>query len=243
MQKGKEHSGEYIFRTVRDYIRSIDSSINPYLALFGCSDEVTGSADAARASVFGGFGGIFTTRIIGSQIFYQQIQIATSRGHRSNVFEVNVHIGEMIEDGHKVYGALVGRDGHKRATCGALANVLDDLHNNPSETPQISRTEDGEVYLDFLGTLKFRLRPHFKEILAAENPVMAITKINLDVQVHDLIHQLQRIMTKDPSYAPMFVYGTIAYNRVAQPDTKSLEHFYALHGDRRDQVVNLLHLA
>jgi hypothetical protein len=39
------------------------------------------------------------------------------------------------------------------------------------------------------------------------------------------------------------VYGTIAYNRVAQPDTKSLEHFYALHGDRPDQVVNLLHLA
>ena len=240
MEKGKEYSGEYLFRNVRDQIRSIHPEVNPYLALFGCSDEVNGAADAVRASVFGGYGGIFTTRIIGSQIFYQQIKIAISRGHRSNVFEVNVHIGEMIENGRKIYGTLIGRDGNKRATCGALAHVLEDFHQNPGETPSLSQTIDGEVYLDFLATLKFRLKPHVSKILAAENPRLEITKSNLDVQVRELIRQLQKTLANDPSLAPMFVYGTIAYNRTAQPDTTSLEHFYSLEGDQQSHCTDLL---
>jgi hypothetical protein len=58
--------------------------------------------------------------------------------------------------------------------------------------------------------------------------VLEITKLNLQVQVNELTRQLQRLIANDPSVAPMFVYGTIAYNRTAQPDTTSLEHFYVV---------------
>ena len=224
-------------------IHSSHPEINPYLALFGCSDEVTGSADAVRANVFGGYGGIFTTRIIGSQIFYQQIKVAISKGHRSNVFEVNVHIGEMIENGRKIYGTLIGRDGNKRATCGALAHVLEEFRENPEATLSITQTVDGEDHLDFLATLKFRLKPHIAHILAAENPALEITKKNLDVQIQELIRQLQKMLAKEPALAPMFVYGTIAYNRTNQPDTKSIEHFYVLEGDQPAQCADFLRSA
>lgn len=240
IEKSKEYSGEYLFRNVRDQIHSTHPEINPYLALFGCSDEVTGSADAVRANVFGGYGGIFTTRMIGSQIFYQQIKIAISRGHRSNVFEVNVHVGEMLENGRKIYGTLIGRDGNKRATCGALAHVLEDFCRNPDEVPSVSQTVDGEPYLDFLATLKFRLKPHIPKILSAEDRVLEITKTNLDVQIRELIRQLQKTLANEPSLAPMFVYGTIAYNRTTQPDTESIEHFYVLEGDQPSQCIDFL---
>lgn len=240
IEKGKEYGPEYLFRSVRDRIHAIHPEINPYLALFGCSDEVTGSADAIRANVFGGYGGIFTTRVIGSQIFYQQIKVAVSRGHRSNVFEVNVHIGDMEENGRRVHGFLVGRDGQKRATCGALAHVLEDFQKNPNEILSVSQTVDGEQHLDFLGTLKFRLKSHRSEILFSSNPVMSITKKNLEVQILDLIRLLQKMLAADPDLAPMFVYGTIAYNRTVQPDTKSLEHLYLIEGAAAGDVKSLI---
>lgn len=240
IQKGKQYGGEYLFRAVRDRIHAERPDTRPYLALFGCSDEVTGSADAIRASVFGGYGGIFTTRVIGSQIFYQQIKVAISKGHRSNVFEVNVHIGEMSENGRLVYGQLVGRDGQMRNTCGALAHVLEDFREKPDEALSISQMVDGERYIDFLGTLKIRLKSHQSEILAAEVPAIAITRMNLDVQIAELIRQLQKILAVEPGLAPLFVYGTIAYNRTTQPDTKSLEHFYVLDGVHPDRAKSLI---
>ena len=240
IEKGGEYGAEYLFRVVRDRMHAAHPQLQPYLALFGCSDEVTGEADSARSSVFAGYGGIFTTRIIGSLIFYQQIQVATSRGHRSNVFEVNVHIGEVEENGRRIYGALVGRDGQKRSTCGALAHVLEDFRANPDEVLSISKMTDGEKHLDFLGMIKFRLKPHVDQILRAANPVLAITRKNLEVQTHDLIQHLQKTLTKDPDLAPFFVYGTITYNRTMQPDTESLEHFHILEGGDPKDLLSLL---
>lgn len=114
---------------------------------------------------------------------------------------------------------------NKRATCGALAHVLEDFCRNPEEVPSVSQTIDGESYLDFLATLKFCLKPHIPKILAAEDRVLEINKTNLDVQVRELTRQLQKTLANEPSLAPMFVYGTIAYNRTTQPDTESIEHF------------------
>lgn len=242
IEKSREYSAEYLFRNLRDRIHSLHPEMSPYLALFGCSDEVIGTADAIRANVFGGYGGIFTTRVIGSQIFYQQIKVAVSRGHHSNVFEVNVHIGELEENGRKVYGALIGRDGMKRSTCGALAHVLDDFQNKPDEQLSISENQDGEQHLDFLGMIKFRLKSHQSEILKSPSPMLEITKRNLEVQTKELIRHLQKMLAADggAGMAPVFVYGTIAYNRTIQPDTEALEHFYLLEGSRADQIKNLL---
>ena len=228
IKPGKEYDPEYLFRTVRDRIHSVHAGIDPYLALFGCSDEVNGSADSTRAGVFGGYGGIFTTRIIGSQIFYQQIKVATSRGHRSNVFEVNVHIGEIEKDGRRTYGMLIGRDGQKRATCGALAHVLEDFQKRPDDELSISMTDGEEKHLDFLAMLKFRLKPHVAGILSAPDPIQEITRKNLDVQIKDLVRHLQNMIAADKTLAPLFVFGTISYNRTTQPDTNSLNHFYIL---------------
>lgn len=243
LERGKEYDGEYLFRYVRDRIHSIDPKVSPYLALFGCSDEVTGTADSMRANVFGGYGGIFTTRVIGSQIFYQQIKVAISRGHRSNVFEVNVHIGETEENGRRVYGALVGRDGTRRAACGALAHVLEDFQTKPDEPISIStKTQDGEQHLDFLSMIKFRLKSCRSEILKSPEPMLEITKRNLEIQTKELCRHLQKMLATDTGdgLVPVFVYGTIAHNRTTQPDTESLEYLYLLEGPRPDQLRDLL---
>lgn len=242
IRKGKEYCAEYLFQNMRDWIHAIHPETVPYLALFGCSDEVTGVADSVRAGVFGGYGGIFTTRVIGSQIFYQQIRVAISRGHRSNVFEVNVHIGESEENGHRVYGSLVGRDGRKRSACGALAHVLEDFQTKPAEELSISQTQDGEQHLDFLGMIKHRLKSHRSEILKSPEPMLAITRKNLEVQTRELIRHLQKMLGSKlvAGLPPVFVYGTIAFNRTVQPDTESLEHFYVLEGAAPDQLRKLL---
>ncbi|OGH56239.1 MAG: hypothetical protein A3G34_06020 [Candidatus Lindowbacteria bacterium RIFCSPLOWO2_12_FULL_62_27] len=242
VRKGAEYDADYLFRNVRDAIHALHPETTPYLALFGCSDEVTGSADAVRTGVFGGYGGIFTTRVIGSQIFYQQIRVAISRGHRSNVFEVNVHIGESEEAGRRTYGSLIGRDGRKRSACGALAHVLEDFQTKPDEELSISQTQDGERHLDFLGMIKFRLKPHQAEILKSPDPMMAITRKNLEVQTAELVRHLQKMLASDlgAGLAPVFVYGTLAFNRTVQPDTESIEHFYMLEGNAPDQLRNLL---
>lgn len=236
--RSREYSPDHLFRCVRDTIHSRYPAMSLYMALFGCSDEVNGTTDTVRAGVLGGYGGIFTTRMIGSQIFYHQIKVAISRGHRSNVFEVNVHIGEHPDNGKRTYGVLVGRDGHKRACCGALAHILEDFQKHPDEKPSISQTVDGEQVLDFLGTLKFRLKPHQAEILAADDPMLAITRINLEAQVRELIRFLRKMGADDPS--PEFVYGTMSINRTESPDTETLEHFYLLDPGRKGEPVDLL---
>lgn len=238
--KGRQYCSEFLLQKIRDRIHSVHPDIMPFLALFGCSDEVNSTATAIRQNVFGGYGGIFITRIIGSQVFYQQLKVATSRGHRSNIFEVNVHIGEMQEEGQTVMGQMMGRDGSIRPTCGALAHVLEDILEHPDALVSISKTEADKMYLDFLGTLKFRLNAVAADLLASECPMLTITQKNLEVQVNELVKQIQRLLKDDPSLAPLFVYGTITYNRMEEPDTESLEHLYVIEGPEAGQIESLL---
>ena len=208
LKKSQRYSAEDLFAEVHRIIRVHRPDMTPYLALFGCSDEVNAATDLVRFSIFGKYGGVFTTRTIGSQVFFHQIKVGASRGQHSNVFEVNVHIGEMEEHGKIILGELIGRDGVKRHCCGALAHIIEDFQNMPGEKPSISQTIDGEVYLDFLGTLKWRLQEHQQEILAAPVPIVAITRKNLEAQINELVRQLHKVIAKDPTLAPVFVYGT-----------------------------------
>jgi hypothetical protein len=157
--------------------------------------------------------------------------VAASTGHHSNVFEVNVHIGlEETAGKPAVYGSLVGRDGKRRDCCGALAHVLRDLSEKPDEKPSISQYVDGEVYLDFLSTLKFRIIPRRKEILDAKDRMIAITKVNLEVQIAELTRQLRKYLGTSPETGPMFVFGTISCNRRKKKDLISLEHLVMITG-------------
>jgi hypothetical protein len=201
---------------------------------------VNAATDLIRYNIFGIYGGFFTTRAIGSQVFFHQIRVGVSRGHHSNIFEVNVHIGEMEEDGKMVMGALIGRDGVKRACCGALSHLIDDFRTKPDEIPSISQTVDGEVYLDFLGTLKWRLKKHQQDILAAPVPILAITHKNLEVQINELIRQLRKVIAREPELAPMFVYGTISYNHINDDDEESIEHLLIIHGSGEDDSEYLI---
>ncbi len=238
--KSREYSSDYLLQHVRDVIHASHPNLTPFLALFGCSDEVNSGAASVRQSVFGGYGGIFITRIIGSQVFYQQLKVATGKGHRSNVFEVNVHIGEMEENGQRVLGKLIGRDGQVRPTCGALAHVLEDFMERPDEILSVSKTEADKLYLDFLGTLKFRLNTIKIDLMVAENPMLTITQKNLEFQMRELVNQLRRILTDNPAQAPFFAYGTITCNRTEQPDTESLEYFYRIEGGAETQIHSLI---
>jgi len=240
IKKNQRYSAGKLFSEVHKIIRVCRPDITPYVALFGCSDEVNAATDSVRFNIFGKYGGVFTTRTIGSQIFFHQIQVGVSRGHHSNVFEVNVHIGEMEEHGKIIVGELIGRDGVKRHCCGALAHIIEDFQNMPDEKPSISQSIDGEVYLDFLGTLKWRLKPHQQEILAAPIPILAITHKNLEVQINELIRQLHKVIAKDSTLAPMFVYGTISYNHIGRDDEESLEHLSLITGPNKDDMEYLI---
>lgn len=238
LKKNQRYSAHYLFTEVYNIIHGLRPALTPYLALFGCSDEVNAATDLIRYTVFGKYGGFFTTRTIGSQVFFHQIKVGVSRGHHSNVFEVNVHIGEMAEHGKITVGELIGRDGAKRHCCGALAHIIEDFQKMPDEKPSISQTVDGEVYLDFIGTLKWRLQPYRQEIMAAPVPILAITHKNLEVQIHELIRQLQKIVAQEPVLAPFFVYGTISYNHIGQDDEESLEYLSIINGpDKKDMEI------
>jgi hypothetical protein len=210
-----------------------------YPALFACSDEVNAETSGFRTAVLGQYGGFFTTRMIGSQVFYQQIQVALGQGHSSNFFEVNAHVGETIEGGARRYGQLVGRDGVARATCGALGHVLHELRTRTDE-PSVSQVVDGEVYLDFLGTLRLRLQPHRERILSSPDPVLAITRVNLEVQVQELTRQLRRALEKGLATAPVFVLGSVSFNHASSLDEGCLEHFAILEGPEPGAQISLL---
>jgi hypothetical protein len=239
--KGKRYRPAAFFAKVRAAIGEALPGFKPYMALFGCSDEVNTSVDAERVGAFGTNNGIFTTRIIGSQVFFHQIMVAASTGHHSNVFEVNVHIGiDGTMEGPLAYGSLIGRDGKKRDCCGALAHVLKDLSEKPAEKPSISQYVDGEVYLDFLSTLKFRIIPRREEILGAENRMTAITRVNLEVQIAELTRQLRKYLAASPQTESMFVFGTISYNRRKQKDLISLEHLTMITGGTDGEVKRIV---
>jgi hypothetical protein len=239
--KGAQYRPGALFERIRTIIHANLPGFKPYMALFGCSDEINSATDSERVEVFGKHSGVFTTRTIGSQVFFHQIRVAISTGHHSNVFEVNVHIGEyQDENGQKAFGRLIGRDGHERTCCGALAHVLEDLHLHPDETPSISQWIDGEVYLDFLSTLKFRIKPHQDEILRSPNQMIAITHMNLDAQLEELKRQLQKCVATEPSALPIVLFGTISYNRTKKPDLLSLERFLLITGNRSEDVTSLL---
>lgn len=240
LEKGRRYSAGELYANIHGMLRDRRPDITPYLALFGCSDEVNAATDLVRFDTFGRYGGVFTTRTIGSQIFFHQIQVAVSRGHHSTVFEVNVHIGETEEKGTAVLGELIGRDGARRHCCGALAHILDDFKNMPDEKPSISQTVDGETYLDFIGTLKWRLRPHREEILAAPVPILAITRKNLEVQIDELVRQLHRVIAKNFIPAPLFVYGTISYNHSGKDDEESIEHLSLVTGPDKSDIEHLI---
>jgi hypothetical protein len=146
----------------------------------------------------------------------------------------------MEEDGQMVVGALIGRDGVKRYCCGALAHLIDDFRNMPDEIPSISQTVDGEVYLDFLGTLKWRLKKHQQEIMAAPVPILAITHKNLEVQINELIRQLHKVIARGQASAPMFVYGTISYNHINDDDEETIEHLSIIHGANAEDIEYLI---
>ena len=240
--KGKRYRPATLFAGVRAVIGAALPGFKPYMALFGCSDEVNTSVDAERVRAFGTNNGVFTTRMIGSQVFFHQIMVAASTGHHSNVFEVNVHIGvDETAEGLGAYGSIVGRDGKKRDCCGALAHVLKDLSTKPDERPSISQYVDGEVYLDFLSTLKFRIIPRRQEILDAEDCMSAITRVNLEVQIAELTRQLRKYLSASPKRGPMFVFGTVSYNRRKEKDLISLEHMAMIKGgeDRDVRRIDL----
>ncbi|RJR41115.1 MAG: hypothetical protein C4576_18485 [Desulfobacteraceae bacterium] len=223
--KGKRYEPAALYDGVRAGIDAALPGFKPYMALFGCSDEVNTSVDAERVRAFGMNNGVFTTRMIGSQVFFHQIMVAASTGHHSNVYEVNVHIGvDETAEAQAAYGCILGRDGKKRACCGALAHVLNDLLAKPDERPSISQYVEGEVYLDFLSTLKFRIIPRRQEIIDAEDRMVAITRVNLEVQIAELTRQLRKYLSASPETGPMFVFGTISYNRRKGGDLISLEH-------------------
>jgi len=239
--KGKQYTPRALFTKVRREIHAKAPRFIPYAALFGCSDEVNSAADLERFAAFGTHGGIFTTRIIGSQVFYHQIKVALGTGHKTNVFEVNVHIGEEKDArGRVAYGHITGRDKRRRACCGALTHVLEDFRTHPREKPSVSQHVGGEVYLDFLGTLKFRLKQYRSEILSAGNPIMAITRRNLDAQVAELAVRLRNDIAEHPKDGPFFVYGTISYNHTRGADRLSLEHFLMITGPGPADVYALL---
>ncbi len=237
VEKGREYDPRYLFEAIRDRIAFESPGFEPFLALFGCSDEVQSATDEMRASVFSSHGGIFSTRIIGSQIFYQQVKVALGQGHRSNVFEVNVHIGETREGGRVTRGRLCGRDGVERPTCGALTHVVEDFRAYPDETPSISSTENGILFIDFLGSLKYRLHARRAEILAAESPIESVTRMNLEVQVRELVGVLERFLAADPSLGPLYVLGTVTVNRVEMPDTEILERFLKMDGTGATELI------
>jgi hypothetical protein len=237
--RGTRFHAEPLYRAVHDVLRSGWPSVPLYPALFACSDEVNAETSSFRTAVLGQYGGLFTTRMIGSQVFYQQIQVALGQGHSSNLFEVNAHVGEVVEGGTRRYGRLVGRDGVARATCGALGHVLQDLRTRTDE-PTVSQVVDGELYLDFLGTLRYRLQPHRERILSAPDPVLAITHANLEVQIEELARQLRRALAKGLATPPLFVLGTIAYNHAGELDEGCVEHFIVIEGPEPGAHINLL---
>jgi len=228
LKKGFRYSPEDIYSSIVDSIMLLQNGFKPHLAFFGCSEEVNAESEIIRHKIFDRFGGIFTTRMIGSQVFYHQLKVSVSRGHTSNVFEVNVHIGEIKENNQIIYGHLIGRDGKQRATCGALCHILDDFVQKPDEQLSISQSIDGELYIDFIATIKFRLRPHIEYILNAENRFLAITYKNLEVQMNELIRQLQKILFQNPEKGPMFAIGTFSFNRNDQTDKQTIEYLYML---------------
>lgn len=229
LKRGQRSAATEFYPALRRELERRRPGFVPRPALFGCSDEVNSAADAARHDALGREGGIFTTRLIGSQVIYHQLAVAVSRGHRSNCFEVNVHLGERARDGRLVHGELTGRDGETRACCGALAHVLADFRTAPAAAPSVSQVVNGETVLDFLGTIKFRLNPFRDEILADPEPMPAITRRNLTVQVGELVRHLRTLAAADPDLLPAFVIGTIAWNRDAG-DEESLESFLLLTG-------------
>ena len=237
--RGTRYNAEPLYRAVHDCLRSGWPGVTLYPALFACSDEVNAETAGFRTAVLGQYGGFFTTRMIGSQVFYQQIQVALGQGHSSNLFEVNAHVGEIVEGATRRYGRLVGRDGVARATCGALGHVLHDLRTRTDE-PAVSQVVDGERYLDFLGTLRYRLQPHRERILSAPDPVLAITYANLEVQVQELTRQLQRALAKGLATAPIFVLGSISFNHAGDLDAECLEHFLVLEGPAPEAHISLL---
>ncbi|MBI5481092.1 MAG: hypothetical protein HY906_19700 [Deltaproteobacteria bacterium] len=237
--RGTRYHAEPLYRAVHDFLLAGWPRVALYPALFACSDEVNAETAGFRTAVLGQYGGFFTTRMIGSQVFYQQIQVALAQGHSSNFFEVNAHVGEIVEGSARRYGQLVGRDGVARATCGALGHVLEDLRTRIDE-PSISQTVDGELYLDFLGTLRLRLLPHLERILSAPDPVLAITCVNLEVQVQELTRQLRRALAKGLAAAPVFVVGTISFNHAGSLDEGSVEHFAVLEGPEPGAEARLL---
>jgi hypothetical protein len=237
--RGRRSHAEPLYRAVEECLRSGWPRVPLYPALFACSDELNAETAGFRASVLGQFGGFFTTRMIGSQVFYQQIQVALAQGHSSNLFEVNAHVGETVEGEVRRYGQLPGRDGVARPTCGALGHVLHDLRTRTDE-PSVSQVVDGELYLDFLGTLRYRLQPHRERILSAPDPVLAITYANLEVQVAELIRQLQRALAKGLAAAPLFVVGSVSFNHAGELDDESLEHFVVIDGPEPGDRISLL---
>jgi hypothetical protein len=238
--RGRRFHAEPLYRAIDELFCTRWPGLPLYPALFGCSDEVNAETAGFRSVVLGRHGGFFTTRMIGSQVFFHQIQVALAEGHGSNVFEVNAHVGEVEEGGVRRYGTLLGRDGAPRATCGALAHVLHDLRHRADEPPSVSQVVDGEIYLDFLGTLRFRLQPHRAEILAAPDPVLAITHTNLLVQVRELRRQLERSLRQGRARPPLFVIGSISFNHAGYLDEETLEHFIVLHGPDEAEAVDLL---
>jgi len=189
-----------------------------WYALFTCSDEVNSRVGAARQRQFGDPHGIFTTRVIGAQVFAQQVAVAAHSGHASNVYEINIHLSLAVAGDSDCYREVIGRDGVRRAFCGALGHILNDFRKHAAGPTAARLTDPGD--LDLLGTLAARLLPDRDAILSAVDPFFAITHRHLEVQVASLAQLLRRM--NDLSRSDI-VLGTITWNRTEDPDLVSLE--------------------
>lgn len=149
--------------------------------------------------------------MIGGQVFRGQVEVALARGHASNAFEVNAHVGVLREGGETRFGDFRGRDGVVRSTCGAMHRVLEEYVRRPDLTPEVSREIDGGLALDFVATLAWRMRPRFDDIRADASPVSRAALVNLDVQVEALVGYVRRLAPVFGS-GPVAVAATVSWN-------------------------------
>jgi len=68
----------------------------------------------------------------------------------------------------------------------------------------------------------------------------AITRVNLEVQIAELTRQLRKYLAASPKTGPMFVLGTISYNRRKEKDLISLEHLAILTGGEDGDVRRIV---
>ena len=236
---GKEPEPTFIYDLVSDICRRFE--IIPFLALNRCDDEVGGMTHIQRMFVLRES---FMNAIIGTQASTQPTEVASHEGHKSNVYEVNVHTGMYEHPTTKriLLGKVRGRDGEYRKTCGALASLI---HHFEADTEPPVYTHRGESGIEikvpvatpdkkdfnFIGKLYFDLEQYKPEVLramaeAGDDPDERLSAgMNLLVQrnlEHQVANQIQILRHNGHIDGKVLVVGTTSFNKYKYADTLTL---------------------